>query len=64
MAFFGTVDMASIFGFFTATLNVVIPDFMHSERPVLSKLLKYLVTIGFLSGLTLYYVFREHVFSV
>lgn len=64
MAFFGTIEMASIFGFFTVTLNVVIPDFMHSERPALSKLLKHPVTIGFLSGLALHYVFTEHVVLV
>lgn len=61
MAFFGTLEMASIFGFFTVTLNVVVPDFMHSERPALSKLIKHPVTIGFLSGLTLHYVFTEYV---
>lgn len=61
MAFFGTLEMASIFGFFTVTLNVVVPDFMHSEKPALSKLIKHPVTIGFLSGLTLHYVLTEYV---
>ncbi|MEM2278586.1 MAG: AEC family transporter [Zestosphaera sp.] len=61
MAFFGTLEIASIFGFFTVTLNVVIPDFMSSERPALSKLIKHPATIGFLSGLALHYVFTEYV---
>lgn len=61
MVFFGTLEMASIYGFFTVTLSVVVPDFMHSERLALSKLIKHPVTVGFLSGLTLRYVFSEHV---
>ncbi len=61
MAFFGTLDMASIYGFFTVTLNVIIPDFMHSERFAVGKFLKHPVTIGFLTGLTLHYGFREYV---
>ncbi|MEM0086209.1 MAG: transporter [Zestosphaera sp.] len=61
MAFFGTLEIASIFGFFTVTLNVVIPDFMSSERPALSKLIKHPATIGFLPGLALHYVFTEYV---
>ncbi|MEO3993715.1 MAG: AEC family transporter, partial [Desulfurococcaceae archaeon TW002] len=61
MAFFGTLEVASIFGFFTVTLNVVVPDFMSSEKPALSKLLKHPVTIGFFSGLALHYVFADYV---
>ena len=61
MVFFGTLEMASIFGFFTVTLNIVVPDFMRSEKPALSKLVKHPVTIGFLTGITLHYVFTEHV---
>lgn len=64
MAFFGTLEVASIFGFFTVTLNVVVPDFMRSEKPALSKLLKHPVTIGFLSGLALHYVFTDYVTTV
>ena len=64
MAFFGTLEMASIYGFFTVTLNVIVPDFMHSERFTVGKFLKHPVTIGFLTGLTLHYGFREYVASV
>ncbi|MEM2020812.1 MAG: AEC family transporter [Zestosphaera sp.] len=64
MAFFNTLEVASVFGLFTVTLNVVIPDLMTARRNAVVKLLRHPALIGFIAGVLLHSTSPEYVTAV
>ncbi len=61
MAFFNTLEVASVFGLFTVTLNVVIPDLMIAKRTAAVRLLRHPALIGFIAGILFHSTNPEYV---